>query len=113
MASRPTSTRSTRPVGSTGARSSTPPSSTTRPCLPFGFTDISGDITQLKNSGAQFVGTCMDPTGNTVLSKGLQEAGLYNQVKQYWPNGYDQSTLNQFAPLMEGVYFQTGFVPYA
>src|SRR5437016_1876126 len=81
--------------------------------LPFGFTDISGDITQLKNSGAQFVGTCMDPTGNTVLSKGLQEAGLYNQVKQYSPNGYDQSTLNQFAPLMEGVYCQTGFVPYA
>ncbi len=81
--------------------------------LPFGFTDISGDITQLKNSGAQFIGTCMDPTGNTVLSKGLQEAGLYNQVKQYWPNGYDQSVLNQFAPLMEGVYFETGFVPYA
>ncbi|HEY1635750.1 MAG TPA: ABC transporter substrate-binding protein [Acidimicrobiales bacterium] len=80
--------------------------------LPFGFTDISGDITQLKNSGAQFVGTCMDPTGNTVLSKGLQEAGLNNQVKQYWPNGYDQSTLSQFAPLMEGVYFETGFVPY-
>jgi Periplasmic binding protein len=81
--------------------------------LPFGFTDISGDITQLKNSGAQFVGTCMDPTGNTVLSKGLQEAGLYNQVKQYWPNGYDQSVLAQYAPLMEGVYFETGFVPYA
>jgi ABC-type branched-subunit amino acid transport system substrate-binding protein len=80
--------------------------------LPFGVTDLSGDITQLKNSGAQFVGTCMDPTGNTVLSKGLQEAGIYNQVKQYWPNGYDQSTLSQFAPQMEGVYFQTGFVPY-
>jgi branched-chain amino acid transport system substrate-binding protein len=80
--------------------------------LPFGFTDISGDITQLKNSGAQFVGTCMDPTGNTVLSKGLQEAGLYNQVKQYWPNGYDQNVLSQYAPLMEGVYFSTGFVPY-
>jgi hypothetical protein len=80
--------------------------------LPFGFTDISGDITQLKNSGAQFVGTCMDPTGNVVLSKGLQEAGLYNQVKQYWPNGYDQDVLSQYAPLMEGVYFSTGFVPY-
>ena len=80
--------------------------------LPFGFTDISGDITQIKNTGAQFIGTCMDPTGNTVLSKGLQEAGLYNQVKQFWPNGYDQSTLAQYAPLMEGVYFQTGFVPY-
>ena len=80
--------------------------------LPFGFTDISGDITQLKNSGAQFVGTCMDQTGNTVLSKGLQEAGLYNQVKQYWPNGYDQNVLSHYAPLMEGVYFSTGFVPY-
>ena len=81
--------------------------------LPFGFTDFSGDITRLKNSGAQFVSTCMDPTGNTLLSKGLQESGLYNQVKQYWPNGYDQNVLNEFAPLMEGVYFTTGFVPYA
>jgi ABC-type branched-subunit amino acid transport system substrate-binding protein len=81
--------------------------------LPFGITDFSGDITRLQNSGAQFVSTCMDPTGNTALSKGLQQSGLYNQVKQYWPNGYDQSTLDQFAPLMEGVYFTTGFVPYA
>ena len=81
--------------------------------LPFGITDFSGDITKLKDSGAQFVGTCMDPTGNTVLSKGLQQSGLYDQVKQYWPNGYDQSTLSQFAPLMEGVYLRTVFVPYA
>jgi ABC-type branched-subunit amino acid transport system substrate-binding protein len=80
--------------------------------LPFGFTDISGDVNQLKSSGAQFVGTCMDPTGNVVLSKGLQEAGLYNQVKQYWPNGYDTATLAQYGPQMAGVYFTTGFVPY-
>ncbi len=81
--------------------------------LPFGFTDISGDVNKLKNSGAQFVATCMDPTGNTTLSQGLQEAGLYNKVAQYWPNGYDQVTLNKYAPLMQGVYFSTGNVPYA
>ncbi len=82
--------------------------------LPFGFTDISGDVSKLKSSGAQMVTTCMDPTGNTTLSKGLQEAGLFNSIVQYWPNGYDQATLNQYAPLMEGVYFGTaaGNVPY-
>jgi branched-chain amino acid transport system substrate-binding protein len=82
--------------------------------LPFGFTDISGDVTKLKDSGAQMVTTCMDPTGNTTLSKGLQEAGLFNKIVQYWPNGYDQATLNQYAPLMEGAYFGTaaGNVPY-
>lgn len=79
--------------------------------LPFGVTDISADIQRLRQAGVQFVGTCMDPTGNTLLSRSLKQFGL-NDVKQYWPNGYDQDTLSKFADLMEGVYFTSDFVPF-
>jgi branched-chain amino acid transport system substrate-binding protein len=82
--------------------------------LPFGATDVSGDITRIKDSGAQFIATCMDPTGNLVVSKGLQEQGIYSKVYQYWPNGYDSATLAANAPFMNGVFFSTsaGNVPY-
>ena len=78
--------------------------------LPFGTTNIDADLQRMKQSGVQLMATCMDPTGNVLLSRGLQEAGLH--VAQYWPNGYDQDTLNTYKQLMQGVYLGTGFVPF-
>ena len=79
--------------------------------LPFGVTNIDADIQRMKEAGVQFVSTCMDPTGNTLLSRSLKQAGL-GHVQQYWPNGYDQETLSKFADLMEGVYLYSDHVPF-
>lgn len=79
--------------------------------LPFGATDISADIQKMKDAGVQFVTTCMDPSGNTLVSRSLKRAGM-NDVVQYWPNGYDQETLNQFGAEMDGVYLSSFFVPF-
>ena len=56
--------------------------------LPFGTTNIDADIQRMKQSGVQLIGTCLDDTGNVLLSRSLQEAGLH--IDQYWPNGYDE-----------------------
>ena len=79
--------------------------------LPFGATDISADIQKMKAGNVQFVATCMDPTGNTLVSRSLKRAGM-NDVIQYWPNGYSRDTLAKFKDLMEGVWFTSFFVPF-
>jgi ABC-type branched-subunit amino acid transport system substrate-binding protein len=78
--------------------------------LPFGTTNIDADIQRIKQSGAQLIGTCMDPGGNILLARGIQQNNL--KVFQYWPNGYDQDTLHRYADLMEGVYFAVDFTPF-
>jgi ABC-type branched-subunit amino acid transport system substrate-binding protein len=78
--------------------------------LPFGTTNIDADIQRMKQSGVQLMATCMDPTGNVLLARGAKEANLH--IMQYWPNGYDQSTLHQYGSLMNGVYLAEGFTPF-
>jgi branched-chain amino acid transport system substrate-binding protein len=78
--------------------------------LPFGTTNIDADIQRMKQTGVQLMGTCMDPTGNVLLSRGIQQNNLH--VLQTWPNGYDQATLQKYPDLMEGVYFSSGFTPF-
>jgi ABC-type branched-subunit amino acid transport system substrate-binding protein len=78
--------------------------------LPFGTTNIDADIQRMKQSGVQMMGTCMDPTGNILLSRGIQQNKL--NVLQYWPNGYDQDTIQRYSDLMEGVYFAVEFTPF-
>ena len=78
--------------------------------LPFGTTNIDADLQRIKQSGVQLMGTCMDPTGNVLLSRGIKQNNLH--IIQSWPNGYDQATLNKYPDLMEGVYFSSGFTPF-
>jgi ABC-type branched-subunit amino acid transport system substrate-binding protein len=79
--------------------------------LAFGTTSLDADVQRVKEANVDTVTTCMDVSGNTLLSKTLRRAGLTN-VKQYWPTGYDQEALAQFPDLYDGVYFRTGFVPF-
>jgi hypothetical protein len=44
------------------------------------------------------------------MSRGVRQNGL--NITQYWPNGYDQQTLQEFPDLMEGVYFESSFTPF-
>jgi len=79
--------------------------------LAFGTTSMDADVQRVKDAGVDTVVTCMDVTGNTLLSKTLRRAGLGN-VKQFWPTGYDAKELAQFPDLYENVYFRSGFVPF-
>jgi hypothetical protein len=79
--------------------------------LPFGASDVTGDVQRMKDAHVGFVSTCMDPTGNTLVYTGLQKANLTN-TKMYWPNGYDSKTLRDYASQMEGVYFGLQEVPF-
>jgi branched-chain amino acid transport system substrate-binding protein len=78
--------------------------------LPFGTTNIDADIQRMKQSGVQLISTCLDDTGNVLLARSLQQAGLH--VTQYWPNGYDQMTLSQYSGVMQGVYLAEDFTPF-
>src|SRR5207302_617162 len=79
--------------------------------LAFGATSLDADVQRVKDANVDLVTTCMDVTGNTLLSRTLKRAGLTN-VKQYWPTGYDREALASFPDLYEGVYFRTSFVPF-
>jgi ABC-type branched-subunit amino acid transport system substrate-binding protein len=79
--------------------------------LPFGVTSLTTDVSRMKQRHVQFVTTCMDPTGNTLLSSTLKQQKLGNVV-QYWPNGYDSDVLARYKDLMEGVYLSSMSVPF-
>jgi len=79
--------------------------------LPIGVANVDADISRIRRSGADFVVTCMDPTGSTIVSAGLARAGL-SHVAQYWLDGYDHATLEKFPREYEGVYLTTDFVPF-
>jgi ABC-type branched-subunit amino acid transport system substrate-binding protein len=79
--------------------------------LPFGVTSLNTDVQKMKDKHVDFVTTCMDTTGNTLLSSTLKQFQMDNVV-QYWPNGYDNEVLKTYADLMEGVYLGSTFVPF-
>ena len=78
--------------------------------LPFGATDITADVDRMRQAHIDMIATCLDDTGNTLVSRSLQQANL--SIKQYWPNGYNPATLAKFADLMEGVYVYSDFTPF-
>jgi ABC-type branched-subunit amino acid transport system substrate-binding protein len=87
--------------------------------VPIGFSDLSvplgsslsSDVVHMKQVGADFVVSCMDVPGNLSLSRALQQNGVVG-VKQLWLDGYDLSTLHQYASLMQHTYFLVQHVPF-
>jgi ABC-type branched-subunit amino acid transport system substrate-binding protein len=77
--------------------------------VPFGG-NVSPDVQQIKASGAQLVVTCMDVTDNVAMARAIQQYGA--KTKQYWLNGSDQSTLDHYGSLMQGIYFGIQHVPF-
>ena len=65
----------------------------------------------MQQAGTDFVMTCMQGSDNITLARAIQQYGL--NVHQLWLNGYDNSLLNQYSSLMDGVYFNiNGNVPF-
>ena len=58
--------------------------------VPAPATDLHADVSRIKASGADFVASCMDLSGNVLLSNTMAQEGVTG-VTQYWFDGYDQS----------------------
>ena len=74
-------------------------------------TSLDADVQRMKDAHVDFVSTCMDVSGNTLLAKTLKRAGLDN-VREYWPTGYNEKDLLRYSDLYEGAYLSTSFVPF-
>jgi ABC-type branched-subunit amino acid transport system substrate-binding protein len=73
--------------------------------------DLTSDVNRMRAAGVDLVASCMDLSGNILLSRTMHQDGL-GQVAQYWLNGYDESAIASYASLMNGVYFLIGHVPF-
>jgi ABC-type branched-subunit amino acid transport system substrate-binding protein len=71
----------------------------------------SSDVQRMQQAGSQLVLSCMQASDNITMARDIQQYGL--KIKQLWLNGYDQTLLNQYSNLMQGVYLtNTGSVPF-
>ncbi len=78
--------------------------------LSFGVTDLSNDVSQMKDKGVDLVTTCMDNNGTLTLAKEMKKQGL--DAKQYLPNAYDQKFIQENGPFFQGSYALTFFTPF-
>ncbi|MDQ6852449.1 MAG: ABC transporter substrate-binding protein [Actinomycetota bacterium] len=78
--------------------------------LAYGVTDLSGDVSQMKDKGVDLVATCMDNNGTLTLAKEMKKQGL--DAIQYLPNAYNQKFIEENAPFFEGSYALTVFTPF-
>jgi len=78
--------------------------------LSFGVTDLSNDVSQMKDKGVDLVTTCMDNNGTLTLAKEMKKQGL--DAVQYLPNAYNQKFMSENAPFFQGSYALTFFTPF-
>jgi len=65
----------------------------------------------MKQAGVDLVVSCMDVSGNLGLARTMQQNGLGN-TQQLWFDGYDRTTLEANAPLMQHTHFLVQHVPF-
>jgi ABC-type branched-subunit amino acid transport system substrate-binding protein len=79
--------------------------------LAFGIgTSPTPDVLQMKAHHVDLVLTCLDVSGNVAFAQSMAQNGL--AAHQVWLNGYDRSTLAQYASLMNGVVVSIQHVPF-
>jgi hypothetical protein len=78
--------------------------------LAFGVTDLSNDVSQMKDKGVNLVTTCMDNNGTLTLAKEMKKQGM--DAVQYLPNAYNQKFISENAPFFQGSYALTFFTPF-
>jgi len=79
--------------------------------IPAPATDLHADVTRMKRAGVDMVVSCMDLSGNVLLSETMSEESVAG-VTQLWNDGYDETALAQYASSMGGVYFFEPNVPF-
>ena len=78
--------------------------------LSFGVSDMSTDVSRMKDEGVDLVATCMDTNGTLTLAKEMKKQGL--EAVQYLSNVYNHAFIEQNAPFFEGSYTATFFTPF-
>ncbi len=73
--------------------------------------DLTTDVNRMRAAGVDLVVSCMDLSGNILLSRTMRQDGM-GSVAQYWLSGYDEAAIAKFSSLMQGVYFLIGHVPF-
>jgi branched-chain amino acid transport system substrate-binding protein len=71
--------------------------------------NMAPDVQRIQQAGSDFVVSCMDLTGNISLAREIQQYGV--KATQLWFNGYDQSAIDHYQSIMQGVYFFVPTVP--
>ena len=72
---------------------------------------FASDVQRMQQAGSDMVVSCMQGSDNVTLARDIQQYGL--KIKQVWFNGYDQSLLDQYSSVMQGVYLNlNGNVPF-
>ena len=77
--------------------------------LSYGITDLSVQVSKMKDAGVDMVVTCVDTNAVVTLGKELKKQAV--SAIQFLPNGYDQAFLDEFGDLFEGSYAWTSFAP--
>ena len=75
--------------------------------LSYGETNLSVQVSKMKDAGVDLVTTCMDTNGVVTLAREMKKQGL--DAKQYLPNGYDDAFMEEFGDLFEGSIVRTDF----
>jgi ABC-type branched-subunit amino acid transport system substrate-binding protein len=78
--------------------------------LPFGVSDLSVQVSRMKDEGVGFVLTCMDTNGVVTLAREVRRQGLDAAI--YQPNGYDHRILEEYGDLLEGSIVRTDFTQF-
>jgi ABC-type branched-subunit amino acid transport system substrate-binding protein len=78
--------------------------------LQFGVTDLSVQVSKMKQAGVDLVTTCMDQNGVVTLAKEMKKQQM--DALQYLPDGYDEDFVKQFGDLFEGSVVRTDFVQW-
>jgi hypothetical protein len=77
--------------------------------LSFGVTDVSADVSRMKERNVDMVLTCMDQNGVLTLAREMRRQGV--DAAQWLPNAYDHKFMEQYGELFEGAYVRTRFAP--
>jgi ABC-type branched-subunit amino acid transport system substrate-binding protein len=72
--------------------------------------DPTADVLRMQQNHVDLLLTCIDVTGNVAFARAIQQNGLI--LHQVWLNGYDRSTLQQYASLVNGTYLLVQHVPF-
>jgi branched-chain amino acid transport system substrate-binding protein len=72
---------------------------------------LTSAVQKIQQAGSDFIISCMQGSDNITMARAIQQYGL--KVHQLWFDGYDNSLLDQYSSLMQGVYFNVnGTVPF-
>ncbi|MGH9108571.1 MAG: ABC transporter substrate-binding protein, partial [Acidimicrobiales bacterium] len=71
--------------------------------------NVTPDVERMQHAGVDFVLSCMTVTGNVSMARAIKQYGL--KVKQLWFDGADQSVVDKYSGLLQGVYFNVQHVP--